>query len=62
MIHTGHRLSKDVDAFIDDPQYLPYLSPRLGGEDIWGCQAYDEAANHLKLIYSEGEIDLSSPA
>lgn len=57
MIHTGHRLSKDIDAFISDPQFLPMLSPRLGGEDIWGCQAYDEAAGHLKLIYAQGEID-----
>ena len=33
------------------------MSPRLGGEDIWACDAYDEAANHLKLVYPEGEID-----
>lgn len=57
MIHTGHRLSKDIDAFIDDPQYLSILSPRLSGEGIWGYQAYDEAANYLKLVYPEGEID-----
>lgn len=56
MVHTGHRLSKDIDAFIDDPQYLSILSPRLGGEGIWDHQAYDEAANYLKL-YPEGEID-----
>lgn len=57
MIHTGHRLSKDIDAFIDDPQYLSSLSPRLAGEEVWQCQAYDEAANHLRLTYPEGEID-----
>ena len=57
MLHTGHRLSKDIDAFITDPQYLPVLSPRLGGEDIWACDTYAEAANHLKLVYPEGEID-----
>jgi Nucleotidyl transferase AbiEii toxin, Type IV TA system len=57
MLHAGHRLSKDIDAFITDPQYLPILSPRLGGEDIWACDAYAEAANHLKLVYPEGEID-----
>lgn len=57
MLHTGHRLSKDIDAFIDDPQALSYLSPRLGGEGIWQCEAFSEAANHLKLIYPEGEID-----
>ncbi|CDX38162.1 conserved hypothetical protein [Mesorhizobium plurifarium] len=57
MVHTGHRLSKDIDAFIDDPQYLSVLSPRLGGEGAWDHQAYDEAPNYLKLIYPEGEID-----
>jgi hypothetical protein len=25
MVHTGHRLSKDIDAFIDDPQYISLL-------------------------------------
>lgn len=57
MIHSAHRLSKDIDAFIDDPQYLTLLSPRLGGEDIWSCDAYDETSHYLKLIYPEGEID-----
>jgi hypothetical protein len=57
MIHTGHRLSKDIDAFIDDPQYLTILSPRLGGEGVWECAAFEEQANHLKLVYPEGEID-----
>ncbi len=57
MLHTGHRLSKDIDAFIDDPQYLGSLSPEKGAEGIWGCDAFTQAANHLKLVYSEGEID-----
>lgn len=57
MLHTGHRLSKDIDIFIEDPQYLSFLSPRLGGEDIWNCDTFDESANHLKLIFPEGEID-----
>jgi Nucleotidyl transferase AbiEii toxin, Type IV TA system len=57
MLHAGHRLSKDIDAFITDPQYLTILSPRLAGEDIWACDTYAEAANHLKLVYPEGEID-----
>jgi nucleotidyltransferase AbiEii toxin of type IV toxin-antitoxin system len=57
MIRTGHRISKDIDAFIDDPQYLSFLSPRLAGEDVWACEAYEESANHLRLIFPEGEID-----
>jgi len=57
MIHIGHRFSKDIDAFIDDPQYLAFLSPRLGGENVWPCEAYEESANHLRLVFPEGEID-----
>jgi hypothetical protein len=36
-----HRISKDIDVFITDPQYLGFLSPRLGGESVWTCEAYD---------------------
>jgi Nucleotidyl transferase AbiEii toxin, Type IV TA system len=57
MLHTEHRLSKDIDVFITDPQYISILSPRLGGEDTWACETYAESANHLKLVYPEGEID-----
>jgi hypothetical protein len=57
MIWADHRLSRDIDAFIDDAQYLPMLSPRVGGEQAWGCEAYDEASHYLKLRYPEGEID-----
>lgn len=57
MIHAGHRISKDIDAFIHDPQYLSFLSPRLAGEAVWGCEAFNEAAHYLKLIFPEGEID-----
>lgn len=57
MINAAHRTSKDIDAFITDPQYLALLSPRLGGEDVWKCEAYEEAAHHLRLVFPEGEID-----
>jgi hypothetical protein len=57
MLHTGHRLSRDIDAFITDLQYIPILSPRSGGEDVWACDTYDESPHHLKLVYPEGEID-----
>ena len=31
---------------------------RLGGETVWDCDAFDEAAHHLKLIFpGGGEID-----
>jgi hypothetical protein len=57
MINAGHRISKDIDIFINDAQYISFLSPRLAGEGIWGSDTYDEASNHLKLIFPEGEID-----
>jgi hypothetical protein len=55
MIVADHRLSRDIDAFIDDPQYLASLSPET--TDVWQCSAWDQAAHYLKLKYPEGEID-----
>jgi hypothetical protein len=37
MQHHQHRMSQDIDIFIDDAQYLAFLSPRLGGEAIWNA-------------------------
>jgi hypothetical protein len=61
MLHSDHRLSKDIDAFIDDPQYLSIMSPKV--TDVWNCRTWDQAAHYLKLEYAEGEIDfiVSSP-
>jgi hypothetical protein len=55
MLHAKHRLSTDIDAFIDDPQYLGVMSPRV--VEIWNCRTWDETAHYLKLTYKEGEID-----
>lgn len=55
MLHANHRLSKDIDAFIDDPQYLGIISPKV--TEVWNCRTWDETAHYLKLIYAEGEID-----
>jgi hypothetical protein len=55
MILADHRLSRDIDAFIDDPQYLALLSPET--TDVWNCSAWDRAAHYLKLKFAEGEID-----
>jgi hypothetical protein len=57
MVWADHRLSKDIDAFISDPQYIPILSPRVSGEEIWHCLDYVEASHYLKLNFAEGEID-----
>ena len=57
-----HRLSKDIDIFVTDPQFLGYLSPRLntGAESM--TDHYDEQANSLKLYFPEGEIDFVASA
>lgn len=55
MLYTNHRFSRDIDAFIDDPQYLALLSPDT--TDVWNCTEWDKAAHYLKLRYPEGEID-----
>ena len=52
-----HRVSKDIDLFIPDPQYLGYLSPRLNTKAESLTESYVEQAGSLKLIFSEGEID-----
>jgi len=55
MLYADHRMSRDIDAFIDDPQYLAVLSPDT--TDVWNCTDWDKAAHYLKLRYPEGEID-----
>ena len=52
-----HRLSKDVDIFVPDPQYLGYLTPRLNAEAEALTTDYVEEAASLKLRFPEGEID-----
>jgi hypothetical protein len=55
MLYANHRFSRDIDAFVDDPQYLAALSPET--TDVWNCDDWDKAAHYLKLRYPEGEID-----
>lgn len=52
-----HRFSKDVDIFIEDPQYLPYLSPRTNAKAEALTGHYIEQQGFLKLVFPEGEID-----
>lgn len=57
-----HRVSKDIDIFVPDPQYLGYLSPRLNTQAESLTDSYIEQARSLKLILPEGEIDfVASP-
>ncbi len=52
-----HRLSKDVDIFINDPQFINYLTPRLNNVAESLTRDYIEEHNYVKLIFPEGEID-----
>ena len=52
-----HRVSKDIDIFVPDPQYLGYLSPRLNTQAESLTERYIEQSGSLKLIFPEGEID-----
>ena len=52
-----HRLSKDIDIFVPDPQYLGYLSPRLNDTVSELTSNYNEQTTFLKLYFDEGEID-----
>ncbi|OFZ98887.1 MAG: hypothetical protein A2Z64_12705, partial [Betaproteobacteria bacterium RIFCSPLOWO2_02_67_12] len=52
-----HRISKDIDIFIPDPQLLAYLSPRLSAVAASLTSDYVEQGNFLKLFLPQGEID-----
>jgi predicted nucleotidyltransferase component of viral defense system len=62
MLRHQHRLSKDIDIFVPDPQPLGFFTPRLSSyaEEISG--RYVETAGFVKLFLPEGEIDfVASP-
>lgn len=52
-----HRLSKDIDIFVGDPQYLGFLSPRLSATAESLTSHYIEQSGFVKLYFPEGEID-----
>ena len=54
MLRHSHRLSKDVDLFVPDPQYLGYVSPRLNDVAADMCRDYVESALFTKLLREEG--------
>jgi hypothetical protein len=57
-----HRISKDVDIFVPDPQWLGYLTPRLNARAESLAPNYLEQAGFLKLYFDEGEIDFVASA
>src|SRR5258708_16691983 len=57
MCHFDLRFSRDIDIFVPDAAYLPYLSPRLNDAIAARTDDYHEAAHYVKLRFAEGEID-----
>lgn len=58
MFRYGHRLSKDIDIFVPDPQYLGYVTPRLSDTAASLTEEYTELpSSFVKLLFDEGEID-----
>lgn len=57
MLELNHRISRDIDLFIRDPQWIGLLSPRLNDNVGDLVQGYEEDATFLKLKFPEGEID-----
>jgi hypothetical protein len=58
MLRHQHRLSRDIDIFLADPQYLTMLSPRLNDAVAADVSTYQEASNHLRLVvHDKGELD-----
>jgi predicted nucleotidyltransferase component of viral defense system len=58
MLRHNHRLSKDIDLFVPDPQYLGFVNPRLSDVAAAVSEDYVEAAEYIKLLLPEGEIDI----
>lgn len=62
MLRYSHRLSRDIDIFVPDPQLLGHLSPRLNPVVGSLTPDYAEQGNFLKLYFPEGEIDFVASA
>jgi len=63
MLRYQHRVSKDIDIFVPDPQYLGFVTPRLSDVAADVSLRYVEDQNsYVKLMRPEGEIDfVASP-
>ena len=58
MLRIAHRMSKDIDLFVPDPQVLGYVNPRLSDAAERISTEYEESAEFIKLILEDGEIDV----
>jgi predicted nucleotidyltransferase component of viral defense system len=57
MFRFEHRLSKDIDFFMHDVQWVTMLTPRLNDTTAALVTDYIEQANGIKLILPHGDID-----
>jgi len=57
MLRHRHRVSRDIDIFIADPQYLTWLSPRLNDVALSKTTRYLEQGNSLRFQFPAGEVD-----
>jgi len=57
MMRYRHRLSKDLDLFLHDAQWLALLTPRLNVRAAALSRGYSEQANSLKLALPDGDVD-----
>lgn len=53
----NHRTSKDIDIFINNPQLLTSISPRVNDAVENSLEDYQEMSNYVKLIFPEGKVD-----
>ena len=57
MLEFQHRLSKDIDFFGYDAQWISVLSPRLNHAAAELALTYSEQANVVKIVMAQGDID-----
>jgi hypothetical protein len=57
MMRMHHRLSRDIDLFLHDAQWLARLTPRLNDRIAEMVRDYSEQANSVKLVLAQGDID-----
>ena len=57
MMRMHHRLSKDIDLFLHDAQWLARLTPRLNERVAGMVRDYSEQANSVRLVLAQGDID-----
>ena len=57
MLRFKHRLSKDIDLFGYDAQWLSVFSPRLNERAAMLAASYTEQSNTIKIVTASGDID-----